>query len=206
MTTPVDFHYLPHYCLTASCGGRLTFLFVLWIYGFSSLSLWRYRRYSPAFFFCLFSLFKVPGDRGTNHRAFPPHIPGHGRRGDVPASQRPQPRQQRPLPAVELRRHSAAGGRVGGPPVERPGAARQVPRTPVCARALVLLHAAHQEESLLNVPVPPRCSCTSACFLPPGHFLRQSSYSHSQNSSSSSSPSSSSISTTSSSASFSSLQ
>lgn len=53
MTTPVDFHYLPHYCLTASCGGRLTFLFVLWIYGFSSLSLWRYRRYSPAFFFFL---------------------------------------------------------------------------------------------------------------------------------------------------------
>lgn len=131
-------------------------------------------------------LFKVLGDRGTNHGAFPPHIGDHGRRGDVPASQRPQPRLQRPLLAVELRRRRAAGGRVGGPPVERPGAARQVPRTPVCARALVLLHATHQEEPLVKVGV-----CTTPSLLPPPRAVT---YSDSQKSPSSSSSSSSSTS------------
>lgn len=123
---------------------------------------WKVQKILASRFFLL-SYSKVPGDRGTNHRAFPPHVRDHGRRGDVPTSQRPQPRLQWPLPAVELRRRRAACGRVGGAPVERPGAARQVPRTAVCARALVLLHATRQEEPLVRVL--------------PGHFLRQSSYS-----------------------------
>lgn len=105
-------------------------------------------------FYSIFSFFffiKVPGHWGTNHRALPPHLPRHGQRGDVPASQRPQPWQQRPVLAVELRCHAAAGGSVGGVSVQRPGAAWEVPRTHLCARALVLLHVTHKEKQLVDI-------------------------------------------------------
>lgn len=71
----------------------------------------------------LLSVLKVFGDRRTDHRALPPHLPRHGRHPDLEAAQRPQAGPERLVPLLQLLSGSASGGAVGGVSVERPSAA-----------------------------------------------------------------------------------
>lgn len=94
---------------------------------------------------------KVFGHRRTDHRALLPHLPRHGNHLDLEAAQRPQARPERPVPPLQLRSYSAPGGAVGGVSVERPSAAREVPRTHLRTRTLVLLYVTYQQESLIFI-------------------------------------------------------